>query len=114
MQGADMHHLLLRRLDEGFRSTSREPDALRQIGYRNPKPDDAFGFNLQFGNEGTYWDYIANFDQERGDNFNQAVRAVTINIIGEIPNLYPYASLTEDGGFIFDVCGGLSKSVEIL
>ncbi|OBR13037.1 O-methyltransferase family protein [Colletotrichum higginsianum IMI 349063] len=96
-----MHHLLLRRLDEEFRSASREPDALRQIGYRNPKPDDAFGFNLQFGYEGTYWDHIANFNQERSDNFNQAMRAVTINNIGEIPKSYPFASLAEDGGFIF-------------
>ncbi|WQF80900.1 Putative O-methyltransferase COMT-type [Colletotrichum destructivum] len=115
MQGTDMHHLLLHRLNEGLRSASREPDALRQSGYRNPKPDDASSFNLPFGYEGTYWDYIANVGQDGGDNFNQAMTAVTINNLDEIPKLYLFASLDEDGGLIVDVCGGRGQfSREIL
>ncbi|KAJ3962196.1 hypothetical protein N0V92_001119 [Colletotrichum tropicale] len=109
MQGPAMHHLLLHRLGEGFRSASREPDALRQSGFRNPKPGDSCGFNLAFGYEGTYWDYIANIDIERGDNFNQAMKAVTINSLGEIPRLYPWESLVADGGLIVDVGGGLGQ-----
>ncbi|KAI8268488.1 O-methyltransferase asqN [Colletotrichum sp. SAR11_239] len=109
MQGPAMHHLLLHRLGEGFRSASREPDALRQSGFRNPKPGDSCGFNLAFGYEGTYWDYIANIDLERGDNFNQAMKAVTINSLGEIPRLYPWESLVADGGLIVDVGGGLGQ-----
>ncbi|CAI0645670.1 unnamed protein product [Colletotrichum noveboracense] len=109
MQGPAMHHLLLHRLGEGFRSASREPDALRQSGFRNPKPGDSCGFNLAFGYEGTYWDYISNIDLERGDNFNQAMKAVTINSLGEIPRLYPWESLVADGGLIVDVGGGLGQ-----
>ncbi|GJC80300.1 O-methyltransferase asqN [Colletotrichum liriopes] len=109
MQGPAMHHLLLHRLGEGFRSASREPDALRQSGFRNPTPGDFCGFNLAFGYEGTYWDYIANVDKERGHNFNQAMKAVTINSLGEIPSLYPWESLVADGGLIIDVGGGLGQ-----
>ncbi|KAJ0285229.1 hypothetical protein COL940_003646 [Colletotrichum noveboracense] len=109
MQGPAMHHLLLHRLGEGFQSASREPDALRQSGFRNPKPGDSCGFNLAFGYEGTYWDYISNIDLERGDNFNQAMKAVTINSLGEIPRLYPWESLVADGGLIVDVGGGLGQ-----
>ncbi|KAK2051506.1 O-methyltransferase [Colletotrichum caudatum] len=109
MQGDTMHHLLLHRLGEGFQSASREPDALRESCYRNPTPGDRCGFNLAFGYEGTYWDYITNVDTARGHNFNQAMKAVAINSLAEIPSLYPWESLSSDGGLIVDVGGGLGQ-----
>ncbi|KAK1948778.1 O-methyltransferase [Colletotrichum sublineola] len=109
MQGETVHHLLLHRLGEGFQSASREPDALRESGYRNPTPGDRCGFNLAFGYEGTYWDYITNVDKARGHNFNMAMKAVAINGLAEIPTLFPWESLGPDGGLIVDVGGGLGQ-----
>ncbi|TDZ28140.1 O-methyltransferase asqN [Colletotrichum spinosum] len=120
MQGPAMHHLMQHRLGEGFRAASREPDALRRCGYRNPAPGDPCGFNLAFGyDDGTYWDYIAGVDRERGRNFNQAMKAVTVNSLAEIPRLYPWEDLLDEdqggggggggGGLIVDVGGGLGQ-----
>ncbi|TLD11449.1 hypothetical protein PspLS_11929 [Pyricularia sp. CBS 133598] len=109
MQGPTMHNLLIHRLGEGFQSASREPDALCQSGYRNPTPGDLSGFNLAFGFKGTFWEYVTNVDKERGRNFNQAMKAVAINGVGEIPNLYPWETLSADGGLIVDVGGGLGQ-----
>jgi hypothetical protein len=109
MQDPAMHCLLLHRLDEGFRSASREPEALQLNNYRDPLPDDISGFNLAFGCNDNFWEFIANTDIERGHRFNQAMKAVTINNSSEIPGLFPFASLAKDGGLIVDVGGGLGQ-----
>ncbi|KAF5844176.1 hypothetical protein GGP41_002272 [Bipolaris sorokiniana] len=109
MQEPAMHHLLLHRLDEGFRSASREPDALRLNNYRDPLPDDMSGFNLAFDCSENFWEFIANTDIKRGHRFNQAMKAVTINSLAEIPSLFPFASLAKDGGLIVDIGGGLGQ-----
>lgn len=109
MQEPAMHYLLLHRLDEGFRSASREPDALQLNGYRDPFPNEISGFNLAFECNKNFWEFVAKIDIERGYRFNQAMKAVTINNLSDIPNLFPFASLAEDGGLIVDVGGGLGQ-----
>ena len=109
MQKPAMRALLLHRLDEGFRSASRQPDALRLSGYREPIPGDINGFNLAFGCRESFWDFIDNTDNARGERFDQAMKAVTINNLSDIPSLYPFESLVKDGGIIVDVGGGLGQ-----
>jgi hypothetical protein len=109
MQKPNMQDLLLHRLDDSFRSASRQPDALRLNGYQNPLPCGINGFNLAFDTKGTFWDYVHEPNSERGARFNRAMKAVNINRLADIPLLYPFASLAEHGGLIVDVGGGLGQ-----
>jgi hypothetical protein len=109
MQKSNMQDLLLHRLDDSFRSASRQPDALRLNGYQNPLPCGINGFNLAFDTKGTFWDYVHEPNSERGARFNRAMKAVNINRLADIPLLYPFASLAEHGGLIIDVGGGLGQ-----
>ncbi|KAJ6284293.1 O-methyltransferase-domain-containing protein [Bipolaris maydis] len=108
MQEPAMRALLLHRLDEGFRSASRQPDALRLNDYHEPIPGDINGFNLAFGSRESFWEFM-DTDNKRGERFDQAMKAVTINNLSDIPNLYPFESLVKDGGIIVDVGGGLGQ-----
>ncbi|KAI6354485.1 hypothetical protein MCOR25_008574 [Pyricularia grisea] len=110
MQGPTQHKLLLHRLGVGFQSSSREPDALRAAGYRNPLPDDLCGFNMAFGYSGTYWNYNHTVGKERGDSFEEAMRAVAINSVCETPILYPWETLAADGGLVVEMGGGLGQA----
>lgn len=100
---------LVARLDEGFRSSSRQADALRVGGYREPVLGDKYGFNLAFQSEQNFWHYITTVEPKRGDNFNSAMRAVNINSLNMIPQLYPFNNLSENGGLIVDIGGGLGQ-----
>ncbi|ELQ43983.1 hypothetical protein OOU_Y34scaffold00114g1, partial [Pyricularia oryzae Y34] len=53
MQGPTQQNILLHRLGVGFQSSSREAEALREAGYRNPVAGYLCGFNLAFGYSGT-------------------------------------------------------------
>jgi hypothetical protein len=96
-------------LDDSFRSSSRQADALRLNGYREPVLGDKCGFNLAFQSESVFWDYIAKTDPLRGENFNRAMKAVSINSLDMIPKLYPFDRLADCGGLIVDVGGGLGQ-----
>lgn len=112
MQGPNQQTILLHRLGVGFQSSSREAEALREAGYRNPVAGDLCGFNLAFGYSGTYWDYNQHVDKERGENFEQAMRAVAVNSLCETPNLYPWETLAADGGVIVELGGGMGQASE--
>ncbi|KFY80137.1 hypothetical protein V499_00973 [Pseudogymnoascus sp. VKM F-103] len=109
MCGSDQKYLLNHRLDDGFRSSSRQADALRLSGYREPVMGDKYGFNLAFQSEGNFWEYITSTEPKRGHNFNSAMRAVNINSLNMIPELYPFDKLGESGGLIVDIGGGLGQ-----
>lgn len=112
MQGPTQQNILLHRLGVGFQSSSREAEALREAGYRNPVAGDLCGFNLAFGYSGTYWDYNQHVDKERDENFEQAMRAVAVNSLCETPNLYPWETLAADGGVIVELGGGMGQASE--
>ncbi|KAL7952363.1 O-methyltransferase domain-containing protein [Trichoderma compactum] len=109
MRGTDQKYLLNHRLDEGFRSASRQADALKLSGYREPVVGDEFGFNLAFGSNDNFWEYITNVEPKRGADFNHAMKAVNINSLSIIPELYPFDKLAATGGLIVDVGGGLGQ-----
>lgn len=67
---------------------------------------DDFGFQLAFGTKKDYWEYIQN-DPKYGARFARAMRAVTVNMLDEIPALYPFDQLKDHGGLIVDVGGGM-------
>ncbi|CAH0045366.1 unnamed protein product [Clonostachys solani] len=102
----DQSHLLKHRLDDCFRSASRQADSLRLNGYREPELGDRCGFSLAFQSDASFWEYITKHDPVRGENFNKAMKSVQINSLSDIPNLYPFDSLAETGGLIVDVGGG--------
>lgn len=97
------------RLDEPFRSSSRQADALARSGYQEPNSDDAYGFQLAFNTDCNFWEYITNEDPERGQRFGRAMRAVTLNTLHVIPSMYPFDQLAIDGGILVDVGGGLGQ-----
>ncbi len=97
------------RLDEPFRSSSREADALASAGYQEPHSRDAFGFQLAFETKSSFWEYIANDDPMRGERFSRAMRAVNLNTLCAIPEMYPFDQLVDEGGVVVDVGGGLGQ-----
>ena len=96
----------LDRLDEGFRSSSRQADALALSGYREPHTSDTLGFNLAFATQKSYWEYIQVDSPERGQRFSRAMEAVNVNNLANIPETYPFQNLMKDGGVIVDIGGG--------
>ncbi|KAF9888906.1 hypothetical protein FE257_008276 [Aspergillus nanangensis] len=100
------HDLLCHRLEEVFRSASREADSLAAGGYREPKRGLNYGFNLAFDTDKNFWNYISEDDPSRGQRFGRAMHAVNINSTDTVPRLYPFDSLVVDGGLIVDVGGG--------
>ncbi|KAL4985720.1 hypothetical protein BDW68DRAFT_179487 [Aspergillus falconensis] len=101
--------LLSHRLDDVFRSSSREADALAAARYREPERGAPTGFNLASNTDKNFWEYITNDDPLRGERFARAMHAVNINSLDVIPRLYPFDSLVVDGGLIVDVGGGQSQ-----
>lgn len=100
---------ILFRLDEPFRSSSREADALAMSRYQDPHSRDTFGFQLAFETESNFWEYITNEDPARGQRFARAMRAVNLNTLQVIPELYPFDRLAVDGGVVVDIGGGLGQ-----
>jgi hypothetical protein len=78
-------------------------------GYQEPHSRDAFGFQLAFETGSNFWEYIANDDPARGQRFARAMRAVHLNILHVIPEMYPFDQLATDGGVVVDVGGGLGQ-----
>lgn len=77
--------------------------------YRDPTADDILGFQLAFETEKNYWDYVEEEDPECGLRFSKAMRAVTVNKLGDVPKLYPFSKIVDDGGLIVDVGGGMGQ-----
>ncbi|KAI9375024.1 O-methyltransferase family protein [Aspergillus egyptiacus] len=102
----NMNDLVCHRLDEGFRSASREPDALAAALYREPRRGVSNGFNLAYGTKKAFWDYIADDSPRHGERFARAMHAVNINSLDAISRLYPFDTLAADGGLIVDIGGG--------
>lgn len=99
----------LYRLDEPFRASSRQADALALSRYQDPNMDDPYGFQLAFDTSNSFWEYITNDDPERGQRFGRAMRAVTLNTLQAIPTMYPFDRLALDGGVLVDIGGGLGQ-----
>ena len=99
----------LLRLEEGFRSASREAEALRRNNYREPILNDKYGFHLAFDTESNFWEYTTKFEPKLGKNFNDAMKVVSMNDLEMIPALYPFDRLAENGGLLVDVGGGLGQ-----
>ncbi|KJZ77713.1 hypothetical protein HIM_02890 [Hirsutella minnesotensis 3608] len=109
MRGPEQKYLLIHRLDEGFRSASRQADTLRLSGYREPVLGDLYGFNLAFDTQTNFWEHITVTEPRRGEIFNRAMKTVSINSLDAIPALYPFDKLAGSGGLIVDVGGGLGQ-----
>ncbi|KAE8420397.1 hypothetical protein BDV36DRAFT_281500 [Aspergillus pseudocaelatus] len=105
----NMPDLLSHRLEDGFRAASRHAEALAKLQYRDPTADDILGFQLAFATEKNYWDYVEEDDPECGQRFSKAMRAVTVNKLGDVPKLYPFNKIVDDGGLIVDVGGGMGQ-----
>ncbi|KAH8435056.1 uncharacterized protein LDX57_012685 [Aspergillus melleus] len=109
MRGPNEYHLLAHRLDEPFRASSRQADALAAGGYREPRSNDSFGFHLAFNTQRNFWDYLATEDLGRRQRFARAMQAVNLNTLDVIPEMYAFNKLIADGGVIVDVGGGLGQ-----
>ncbi|PYI18774.1 O-methyltransferase family protein [Aspergillus violaceofuscus CBS 115571] len=105
----NMTDLLSHRLEDGFRAASRHAEALARLHYRDPTAEDILGFQLAFSTPRNYWDYVEQDDPECGQRFSKAMRAVTVNKLGDLPKLYPFDQLVDDGGLIVDVGGGMGQ-----
>ncbi|KAE8160431.1 hypothetical protein BDV40DRAFT_302245 [Aspergillus tamarii] len=105
----NMPDLLSHRLEDGFRAASRHAEALANLQYRDPTADDILGFQLAFETEKNYWDYVEEDAPECGLRFSKAMRAVTVNKLGDVPKLYPFSKIVDDGGLIVDVGGGMGQ-----
>ncbi|KAB8207566.1 hypothetical protein BDV34DRAFT_211581 [Aspergillus parasiticus] len=105
----NMPDLLSHRLEDGFRAASRHAEALAKLQYRDPTAEDVLGFQLAFSTTKNYWDYVEEDDPECGQRFSKAMRAVTVNKLGDVPKLYPFNKLVDDGGIIVDVGGGMGQ-----
>ncbi|KAL2850454.1 O-methyltransferase-domain-containing protein [Aspergillus pseudodeflectus] len=105
----NMTDLLSHRLEDGFRAASRHAEALARLQYRDPTAEDILGFQLAFSTTRNYWDYVEKDDPECGQRFSKAMRAVTVNKLGDVPKLYPFNKLVDDGGVIVDVGGGMGQ-----
>ncbi|KAE8340586.1 hypothetical protein BDV24DRAFT_151934 [Aspergillus arachidicola] len=105
----NMPDLLSHRLEDGFRAASRHAEALAKLQYRDPTAEDILGFQLAFSTTRNYWDYVEEDDPECGQRFSKAMRAVTVNKLGDVPKLYPFNKLVDDGGIIVDVGGGMGQ-----
>jgi hypothetical protein len=79
------------------------------LRYRDPTAEDILGFQLAFSTTRNYWDYVEKDDPECGQRFSKAMRAVTVNKLGDVPKLYPFNKLVDDGGLIVDVGGGMGQ-----
>ncbi|PIG81402.1 O-methyltransferase family protein [Aspergillus arachidicola] len=99
----NMPDLLSHRLEDGFRAASRHAEALAKLQYRDPTAEDILGFQLAFSTTRNYWDYVEEDDPECGQRFSKAMRAVTVNKLGDVPKLYPFNKLVDNGGIIVDV-----------
>ena len=93
IRGTGQTHLLTRRLDEGFRSSSQLAAALRMCGYREPVLGDSFNFNLAFQTDTSFWKYVGHTDPMRGKNFDAAMELVGNNDVDIIPILFPFDTL---------------------
>ncbi|GAB1198113.1 hypothetical protein APSETT444_007421 [Aspergillus pseudonomiae] len=105
----NMTDLLSHRLEDGFRAASRHAEALAKLQYRDPTAEDVLGFQLAFSTTKNYWDYVEEDDPECGQRFSKAMRAVTVNKLGDVPKLYPFDRLVDNGGVIVDVGGGMGQ-----
>ncbi|KAE8378089.1 O-methyltransferase-domain-containing protein [Aspergillus bertholletiae] len=105
----NMPDLLSHRLEDGFRAASRHAEALAKLQYRDPTAEDILGFQLAFSTPKNYWDYVEEDDPDCGQRFSKAMRAVTVNKLGDLPKLYPFNELVDDGGLIIDVGGGMGQ-----
>jgi hypothetical protein len=79
------------------------------LQYRDPTAEDILGFQLAFSTTRNYWDYVEKDDPECGKRFSKAMLAVTVNKLGDVPKLYPFNKLVDDGGLIVDVGGGMGQ-----
>lgn len=78
-------------------------------GYREPHSNGAFGFQLAFETDSNFWEYITNQDPARGQRFARAMRAVNLNTLEVIPEMYRFDQLAANGGLLVDVGGGLGQ-----
>ena len=78
-------------------------------GYQEPHSRDAYGFQVAFDTGRNFWEYISNDDPARGQRFARAMRAVNLNTLDVIPEMYPFDKLATDGGVVVDVGGGLGQ-----
>ncbi|KAL3427024.1 O-methyltransferase family protein [Phlyctema vagabunda] len=105
----NMVDLVSHRLDDVYRSASREAEALALINYREPSAGDVLGFNLAFSTKSNFWTFNEVDDPERGQRFGRAMKAVSINALRAIPETFQFQSLVADGGLVVDVGGGLGQ-----
>lgn len=77
--------------------------------YREPHSRDTFGFQLAFDTSSNFWQYITDDEPTRGERFARAMRAVNLNTLDVIPEMYPFDQLAMDGGVVVDVGGGLGQ-----
>ncbi|TLS29903.1 hypothetical protein PpBr36_02209 [Pyricularia pennisetigena] len=109
IKSPDAIDLLGHRLDESFRASSRQADALALVNYREPDEADVKGFNLAFGTTENFWEVLKHdSEEERAQRFNRAMRAVSLNTLDVIPRMYPFDRIRGDG-LLVDVGGGLGQ-----
>lgn len=97
------------RLDESFRASSRQADALALVNYREPDEADVKGFSMAFGTTENFWEVLGHEgEEERAQRFNRAMRAVSLNTLDVIPRMYPFDRIRGDG-LLVDVGGGLGQ-----
>ncbi|KAI6354010.1 hypothetical protein MCOR25_008794 [Pyricularia grisea] len=109
MKSPDIIDLLGHRLDECFRASSRQADALALARYREPHETDTLGFGLAFNTTANFWEVLArDTEGKRSQRFNRAMRAVNINALEVIPRIYPFNRIGGNG-LLVDVGGGLGQ-----
>ncbi|EHA55876.1 hypothetical protein MGG_08377 [Pyricularia oryzae 70-15] len=109
MKSPDAIDLLGHRLDESFRASSRQADALALVNYREPDEADVKGFSMAFGTTENFWEVLGHEgEEERAQRFNRAMRAVSLNTLDVIPRMYPFDRIRGDG-LLVDVGGGLGQ-----
>nr|A0A4P8WAD3.1 RecName: Full=O-methyltransferase pyiA; AltName: Full=Pyrichalasin H biosynthesis cluster protein A [Pyricularia grisea]QCS37511.1 PyiA [Pyricularia grisea] len=101
--------LRVHELDECFRASSRQADALALARYREPHEADTLGFGLAFNTTANFWEVLArDTEGKRSQRFNRAMRAVNINALEVIPRIYPFNRIGGNG-LLVDVGGGLGQ-----
>lgn len=96
-------------MDECFRASSRQADALALARYREPHEADTLGFGLAFNTTANFWEVLArDTEGKRSQRFNRAMRAVNINALEVIPRIYPFNRIGGNG-LLVDVGGGLGQ-----